>query len=883
MNPISIPPIVMATLVFYVGFYHFLIYHRQKENRENLTFALTCFCVGLYAFCCSGLYNASSPEVGVEWQRLQGSSLAILGISLLWFLNDYTGYMNKKIVIGFTVYYIFAALTGLLIRSDLTWSNVYSVKEVWLPFEYSITYNEMAPGTLINFQSVVGLIYFIYIITVGIKFYRSGNKKRGTPLLIAIALLCAGLINDTCISGGFYDFIYILEYSYIGMILVFTFFLITKIIKAVEVKIALRKSEEIYRLIAENVSDVIWTMDLNLKFTYVSPSVYQHRGYTVKETMEQPLNEIMAPQSLEKLLNVYAEKLKFIESGNPLGWEPYILEAEQYCKDGTVIWTSNNVSILIGPDKQPMSILGVSRDITDSILAESAVKESEKKYRQIYDNIVDVYYEATLDGTILEVSPSIEKLSQYKREELIGKSLYDLYTNPSERDDLIEVLLNKGSAIDYEIGLSDKNGQQHICSLNVEIIKDNQDNPKKIVGICRDISDRKNAEDGKIKVQRIADEHEKMALVGQVAGKMAHDFNNVLSIIMGNTELSLLDCKDIQTKKTLELIYKQTIRGKNLTKNLVAFADDQEPKQEFFKINEKIDLVISLLKKDLEGIEIIKEDKPETPSLLADPGMIEHALINLIQNSIHATSMEKNPKIIMRTYSLKDNIYFEIEDNGCGIPENHFENIYEPSFTLKGEKDISNSYENSIKGTGYGMSNIKKYIEQHKGKISFESKFGSGTKFIISLPVVKKQLTNDEKAEIRETTTHFKKYILLVEDEIAISDIQYQILTQEPCNHKVDVANNGQAAMDLFDRNDYDFISLDYVLSGKISGMEVYSYVRKNNKTIPILFISGNIEFLESTENLKHKDPFIEHLSKPCQNKDYVHGINKLFEKLLVE
>jgi len=90
MNPISIPPIAMATLVFYVGFYHFLIYRRQKENRENLTFALTCFSVGLYAFCCAGLYNVSSPEVGVEWQRLQGSVLAIFCISLLWFINDYT-------------------------------------------------------------------------------------------------------------------------------------------------------------------------------------------------------------------------------------------------------------------------------------------------------------------------------------------------------------------------------------------------------------------------------------------------------------------------------------------------------------------------------------------------------------------------------------------------------------------------------------------------------------------------------------------------------------------------------------------------------------------------------------------------------------------------
>jgi len=440
MNPISIPPIAMATLVFYVGFYHFLIYRRQKENRENLTFALTCFTVGLYAFCCAGLYNVSSPEVGVEWQRLQGSVLAIFCISLLWFINDYTGHTNKKIVIGFTVYYIFAALTGLLIRSDLTWSSVPSIKEVWLPFGYNIIYNEMEPGTLISFQSIVGLFYFIYIITVGIRFYRSGNKKKGSPLLIAIAILCAGLINDTSISSGLYDFIYMLEYSYIGMILVFTFFLTTKVIKAGEIKTALRQSEESYRLIAENVSDVIWTMDMNLKSIYVSPSIYQQRGYTVKEAMEKPLNEMVLPESLKKTLNLFAEKLKCIESGDPEGWEPVIFEIEQYCKDGTIMWTSNNARILIGPDKQPTSILGVTRDITDRVLAEYEVKESETKYRNLYSNAqVGLARTSFRTGKILTCNDKMAQIFNYEStDDFINEFVFsENYVNPDLRESLI--------------------------------------------------------------------------------------------------------------------------------------------------------------------------------------------------------------------------------------------------------------------------------------------------------------------------------------------------------------------------------------------------------------------------------------------------------------
>jgi PAS domain S-box-containing protein len=126
--------------------------------------------------------------------------------------------------------------------------------------------------------------------------------------------------------------------------------------------------------------------------------------------------------------------------------------------------------------------------------------ESENKFSQIYNNILDVYYEASLDGIILEISPSIEKYSLYKREELIGKSLYTLYTNPSKRDQLIEILIQKGSLKDYELRISDKDDTQHICSFNAELIKDNKGNPLKTVGMFRDITERKHAEEQRTKL-----------------------------------------------------------------------------------------------------------------------------------------------------------------------------------------------------------------------------------------------------------------------------------------------------------------------------------------------------------------------------------------------
>lgn len=408
------------------------------------------------------------------------------------------------------------------------------------------------------------------------------------------------------------------------------------------------------------------------------------------------------------------------------------------------------------------------------------------------------------------------------------------------------------------------------------------ENDKKMLGILASAigieEERLFAQAEMDRAQHYAAEREKQALVGKIAGKMAHDFNNVLGAVMGNAEIALLDCKDEYIKQTLELILDQTLRGRNLTRNLVAFAKDQEPKQEYFSVNDKIDLVLNLLKKDMQNIGVIKEWSPGLPDILADPGMIEHCLVNLLQNSLHATSKTDTPHIWIRTLQQERQICIEIEDNGCGIPDKYMQRIFEPAFTLKGGRDTAGVYAPGIKGTGYGMANVKKYIEQHNGTISVDSKQNAGTKITLCFPEMKKSLSPKELVEISTKGVVSGKRVLVVEDEEAISEVQYRILTHAPCCHEVDIAINGQMAIDLIERNKYDVISLDYILPGKISGIDVYNHLRAKHKSTPVLFISGNLEFLESIKTLKHDDRYVDHVSKPCQNKDYVKSINALLE-----
>ena len=156
--------------------------------------------------------------------------------------------------------------------------------------------------------------------------------------------------------------------------------------------------------------------------------------------------------------------------------------------DGTLIETEVSLSRI--EVRGDFVLLGIIRDITERKQAEEALEKSEQKYRRIFESVQDVYYEVTMDGIILELSPSIEEVSQYKREELIGKSLYHIYVDPKKRDEFVKKLQDKGKVSDYEILLKDKEGSEVCCSITARLMTDNQGRPVKIIGSLRNINER---------------------------------------------------------------------------------------------------------------------------------------------------------------------------------------------------------------------------------------------------------------------------------------------------------------------------------------------------------------------------------------------------------
>ncbi len=546
------------------------------------------------------------------------------------------------------------------------------------------------------------------------------------------------------------------------------------------------------------------------------------------------------------------------------------------CRDEAAPWTDEDKLLFNTIGRRISDGLNAILLIRELKQANKTLLESEDRFEKIFDSSpVGILIVTLEDLKILNMNKSLAAVTGFSREQSFGKTLLEMDSfiaaagSPLLENLKREIFLNH---VDIQFYNRDKQVRDgRLSSRRVDI------NGKHCIIITiEDVSETKQVEKEKQMALQHAAEQGKYALIGQVAGKIAHDFNNILGAIMGNAELSLLDCRDQGTIRTLELILDQTQKGRNLTKNLVIFAKDQEPRQDYFNINEKIKLVLDLLRKDLQGISVTTSLTEPLPELLADPGMIENALVNMIHNAIHAVSKNKTPVLTLRTRSDSENIFIEIEDNGCGIPKEHQSSIYAPAFTLKSDKDVLSAYDKTVKGTGYGLFNVKKIIEKHRGRIWFDTEKDRGTRFSICLPIIKKNLTQKEKAEVERTSMHRGKKILIVEDEQSIADVQYTMLTNAPFFHIVDLAHNGHMALDFFERNDYDLISLDYRLPGGLNGMGIYKLIREKNTRVPIVFISGNIEFLESVAALTQKDSRLGHLSKPCLNKEYVACINRL-------
>jgi two-component system, cell cycle sensor histidine kinase and response regulator CckA len=356
-----------------------------------------------------------------------------------------------------------------------------------------------------------------------------------------------------------------------------------------------------------------------------------------------------------------------------------------------------------------------------------------------------------------------------------------------------------------------------------------------------------NSEEAKLKRQ--VAQATKMQVVGQLAGGVAHDFNNILTAIIGHCDLMLMrhtpgdsDYDDIQQIKS------NSNRAAGLTRQLLAFSRQQTLRPQVLQLPDVVSEVSHLLKRLLgETLELVVKHGRNLGPVRADPGQLEQVIINLAVNARDAMAEKGGGALTIQTYSVKadqvaelgsdilpiaDYSALSVTDTGCGIPANVLGKIFEPFFTTK---EVG-------KGTGLGLSTVYGIVKQSGGFIFADSKVGEGSRFVIYLPVHREEASAGEakRAKPKEGELWGSGTVLLVEDEPMVRGVAERALTRH--GYKVIVADNGEDALEILGRGEeVDLLLSDVVMPG-MDGPTMVREARKDRPDIKVLFMSGYAE-----------------------------------------
>ncbi len=587
---------------------------------------------------------------------------------------------------------------------------------------------------------------------------------------------------------------------------------------------ALRESEQRYRLLADNVTDVISIMDMNLRHIYVSPSIERLRGYSVEEALAETIEDFLTPASLEVAMEALAEEMAIENQEQKDLVRTRTLELEMTRKDGSTVWTENTVSPLRDQDGQLIGVVGVARDISERKRADGALRDSEEKLRRFMDSATDFFtiWDSELNMIDLNEAslnyPSMRNPNGSTKEDYIGRNILDLDPDIKERgryDQYLEVIRTGEPLFIEDVVHRPKIGDVY---LSVRAFK---------VGdglglLTMDMTDRKRAED-------TIRQAEKLRALGEMAGGVAHDFNNILSVVLGRAQLALADVKDEKARRSIEIIEQTALDAAVMVRRLreVAVVKGERSFDEI-DLNKLIEDAIQMVEsrrlelEETAGVTIeMHTERNEVAPAAGDAAELREALVNILFNAMDA--MPEGGNITMESRQEDSSVVLSVSDTGTGIPEEIREKLFDPFFSTKASK-----------GSGLGLSVTMGIITKHGGSIDVESSEGKGTTFYIRLPmancVAKASCTKSKPPIVKRSR------ILLVDDDPEVSDIIG--LTLEHLGHRVTVVTSGGEALSAFERNNYGLVITDLGMPD-VSGLDVARSVKAMKPNTPVMLITG--------------------------------------------
>jgi PAS domain S-box-containing protein len=509
----------------------------------------------------------------------------------------------------------------------------------------------------------------------------------------------------------------------------------------------------------------------------------------------------------------------------------------------------------------------LKKEIEERKQAEAELKKSKDFLESVIESSKDGIVICDEKGYILSVNTAMEKMSYFRKEELIGRYISKLL--PWDRDirekltEKIEELFEKGST-SFETVAKTKEGKKVYVEYNDSMIKDDKGNCLAAVSIVRDITERKKMEQQLIRF-------EKLRSLGELAGGVAHDFNNELAAILGRAQLlrKLFKLEEgiperrksyIDLKKGLEIIEKAALDGAETVRRIQEFSrkrDEQDDAKYFTEvdvhaaINDALEYTKLRWKDEAESkgikISVVRILLP-VPFVLGSASELREVLTNIINNALDA--MPEGGEIRVTAIQENSSVAIKIEDTGIGIPEEIKERIFDPFFTTKGPQS-----------TGLGMSVSYGIISRHGGTIKVDSTEGKGSTFTINLPIIEERKRKEKEEESKLVTDKLEKAsVLIIDDEEAVRNLLCDILMEG--GHEVEVASNGSEGIELFKRKEFDLVFTDLGMPG-MSGWEVAEEIKKICRNIPVALITGWKVQLQESEMMEKGIDFV--VCKPFQ------------------
>ena len=634
---------------------------------------------------------------------------------------------------------------------------------------------------------------------------------------------------------------------------------------------ALQESEQKYRLMADNVDDVIFTIGLDMKLTYLSPSAEKMSGWTPEEWKRLEPADYLPPASLDIVQKTLSRELGL--EGAP-GIDPNrvrVIEMEQYRKNGSTYWTEVSVRFLRDKEGAACGLIGTTRDISKRKLSDAQSALLATAIEQAEDNVLVTDHRRT----IVYVNPAFERSSGYRNEELRGKKL--VFLRSARHDEAfyrkLKETLDDGRVWTGIIFNRGKDGSDFEIEGTASPIRDSSGSITHHLAVGRNMGQVR-------KLERELHQAQKMESVGRLAGGIAHDFNNMLSVIVGQAELALLGTTPEQpARRRLQEILKAANRSADLVRQLLAFARKQTISPRVLDMNETVASMLKMVRRLIgEDIELCWEPGDTVWPVKMDPSQIDQILANLCVNARDAITGVGKLTISTGNVELDEPycrehagadpghyVLLAVSDTGVGMDSKTLERIFEPFFTTK---EVG-------KGTGLGLATIYGILEQNGGFVEVDSQPGLGTTFRVYIPrTVDEDFARRAPGPLQDLEG--TETVFLVEDEEPLLELGKTILLEH--GYEVLAARSPIEALKMAESHPgFLHLLITDVVMPEMNGKVLKDRLTEARPGLKSIFMSGYTADVIAHQGIL--DQGIDFLQKPFSVQTLLEKVREVLDR----